>query len=113
MEIPPGGTKCPHTEFAVHADVHRLVKGEDDDTVTGYSVDVKVACAQCREPFCWRGVAIGASPRHPMTSVDGAELRAPIYPSSGNPDFGADGPGFSVVAFERAGELVTVENDDD
>lgn len=97
----------------MHADVHRLVKPDDDDTVTGYNVDVKVACAQCAEPFCWRGVPIGSSPRHPMTSVDGTELRAPIYPSSADPDFGSAGPGFSVIAFERNGELVDVGDKDD
>jgi len=101
MEIPPGGTACPHTEFAARVDVHRLVKSDDDDTVTGYTADLKVSCIQCEEPFCFRGAPVGLSPRQPMTSVDGTELHAPIYPSSGDPDFGAEGAGFSLKVYDR------------
>lgn len=87
---------CPHERFAVQADVGRIAAANDDPTIVGYTVDIRVWCEDCGEKFRWIGVPAGVSPRHPACSVDETELRAPIRPASADPDFGLGLPGFSI-----------------
>jgi hypothetical protein len=92
---------CPHVDFDVVAEVNRFVDREPEQEqippASGYSVDLKVCCKDCREPFVWVGpMPIGVSPGEPRVSVDGTELRAPIRPSSAGTAFGLNLPGFGV-----------------
>lgn len=92
---------CPHVDFDVIAEVNRFVDRDPEQgqipAATGFSVDLKVCCRDCREPFVWVGqMPIGASPGEPRVSVDGTELRAPIRPSSTSRGFGLGRPGFGV-----------------
>lgn len=91
-ETPP---PCEHPEVEAFVDVVRLTE-TDDGPVTAFSASVRVYCGSCAEPFVWTGAPVGLSPRQPMTSVDGQELRAPLRPRSAPEGFGETGPGFSV-----------------
>lgn len=76
------GKPCEHESFTSHAVVTRLTETGDlaDTTVTGYTLDLRVTCDGCGEPFVFLGLAPGMSFTHPMVSADGTELRAPIQP---------------------------------
>lgn len=87
---------CRHENFALHADVNRLTRSDDDPTVIGYSADIRVWCEDCQEPFRWNGIPAGISPAHPTCSVDETELHAPLRPASADPDFGMGLPGFAI-----------------
>lgn len=84
---------CDHPEFVVDATVARLSKTEGGP-ITAFTVDVTVKCAKCNAPFRWLGLSAGSSPSHPMTSVDGRELRAPIAPEGMEADLSI--PGFTI-----------------
>lgn len=86
---------CPHEDFAAHVEISRLANVEGGP-VNAYVADVRVECIGCGLPFVWIGPPVGLSPRQPMTSVDGTELRAPLRPFDAPPDFGTDGPGFHL-----------------
>ena len=86
---------CPHENFAISGEVTRLSKDEGGP-IHGYSVDLKVWCADCDEKFRWVGVPAGMSPARPMCSIDETELHAPIRPASADPDFGLGIPGFAI-----------------
>jgi hypothetical protein len=86
---------CPHDDFNVRADVHRLTK-VDDGPVVAYTVDLNVSCRNCGEVFRFIGVDAGHSPRKPMCSVNEATLSVPIRPASADPDFGLGIPGFAI-----------------
>jgi hypothetical protein len=89
-------THCEHPDFAAFVEVARIT-GQEDGPVIGYSGTVRVDCAVCGEPMQWLGAPVGLSPRQPMTSVDGLELRAPLRPRSAPAGWGEDGPGFHVT----------------
>jgi hypothetical protein len=69
---------------------------DPDSTPKAYIVEITIRCGDCREPFRWSGLEAGLSYDHPMVSVDETELRAPVRPSSADPDFGLGLPGFAV-----------------
>lgn len=85
---------CEHVTFEASVEVNRLTGA--NGTVKSFIADIRVWCTDCDEPFDWMGLPAGLSPRHPSTSVDGQELRAPLRPRSAPPDFGVEGPGFHV-----------------
>lgn len=74
--------ECKHEQFEALTRVGRLTD-EVSGEVTSYTADIKIKCAQCNTPFEFVGVPVGSSLLKPMTSVDFAELRAPIRPSTG------------------------------
>lgn len=86
---------CDHETFESAVEVTRLTAVEGGP-VTGFSAAVRVRCTGCGEPFMWVGVPVGASPRQPMSSRDGREMRAPLRPMSSEPGFGEDGPAVSL-----------------
>ena len=86
---------CEHADFHVHASVNRLTEVEGGP-VTGYMAELTVRCADCGEKFRWVGCPAGSSMQQPMVSIDETEMRAPIRPSSSDPDFGMGLPGFSM-----------------
>lgn len=101
MHLPLWGvpvTACQHENFAAHADVARLTNTEGGP-VEGYSLDLRVECADCHEPFCFRA-PMGISQFAPTASLDGTVLTAPIHPMS-DPTAGIGLPGFSVRFTER------------
>lgn len=87
---------CEHPDFAAFVDVARITEVEGGPAVS-FSATVRVDCAACGESMQWVGTPVGLSPRQPMTSVDGLELRAPLRPRSASPGWGEDGPGFHVT----------------
>lgn len=88
---------CAHDEFVVLGEVNRLTQVEGGP-VTGYSLDLTVSCVQCDERFVFIGAQSGLSPRRPMVSANGQELRAPIRPASAPEGWGEDGPEVTVRA---------------
>lgn len=89
---------CPHDDFEAVVEVHRLISTEGGQ-VTGYSADIRVCCANCREPFRFVGAPAGLLPTQPCVSADETELRAPLRPASSDPDCGLGIPGFAVRAY--------------
>lgn len=92
---------CPHENFRADVAVNRIVRSDDDPTVTGYSADITVECEDCGEPFRWTGLDAGMSPARPMCSVDEKTLIAPLRPASADPDFGLSLPGYAIHVRER------------
>jgi hypothetical protein len=88
---------CPHLHFNADVAVNRVgVEDTDDGMPDGYMADIRVWCTDCGERFRWMGLPAGVSFRHPMVSVDEAELHAPLRPASSDPDFGLGIPGFAI-----------------
>lgn len=92
---------CEHETFVATVEVNRLTETEGG-ALAGYSADIRVMCADCEEPFSFRGAPLGLSQYHPTQSVDGLELRAPIHPIS-DPLAGIGLPGFGVEFREGSG----------
>jgi hypothetical protein len=66
--------------FKSFANIQRL-SHEDGGSITGYSVDFRVECADCGLPFRFMGLPFGLSFSTPRLSADSCELRAPIEPA--------------------------------
>lgn len=67
-------TPCTHENFAAQVDVNRMM---DEGAITGFLAEIHVTCADCGEPFGWRGVRCGISVHGPpMRNADATELRA-------------------------------------
>jgi hypothetical protein len=92
---PTGPRLCEHENFQADVEVNRLTS-EEGGSVTGYSADLRIWCADCDEAFRFTGVHAGLLPSQPMCSVDEKELHIPIRPASADPDFGLGWPGFSI-----------------
>jgi len=91
---------CAHEKFSAKVDINRLRKN-DEEEVTQFMAEIAVKCRDCKTPFFFVDVPIGASPRQIRASVDGTELRAPIAPIGSTPDL--DGPGFSAIVYTEDG----------
>jgi hypothetical protein len=92
--------ECKHESFRVHAEVARL------EDIGQFSVDVRVWCSDCGEPFEWVGLPGGFSHYQPCVSIDCQELRAPIVPRGGKVQPGLSG--FRVthtILGEHGGEV--------
>lgn len=87
---------CPHENFGVSVEVHRIVQSDDDPTVVAYGAEIRVRCDDCQEPFRWTGLQAGLRRDRPTVSPDETELRAPLRPASADPDFGMGLPGYAV-----------------
>lgn len=70
----PEQIACPHENFAVHADIQRLID------VGVFSAEIRIRCQVCQLPFSFKGFEMGWSPDKPMVNPDGTELRAPLEP---------------------------------
>jgi hypothetical protein len=92
---------CPHLTFHADVNVERVVPdGAPDGSVpVAYMAEVRVHCADCREPFRWNGLQAGLSFAQPRVTPDELELRAPLRPASSDPDFGMGLPGFAIRMF--------------
>lgn len=90
---------CEHEDFVAHVEVNRLANVEDGP-IDGFSVDLRVECIACGEPFCFRGLPLGLSQLAPTMSLDGTVLTAPIHPMS-DPTYGIGLPGFAVQIHDR------------
>lgn len=73
-------TECVHMNFSADCQVARLSK-EDGGPITGYTLDVRVKCAECGLPFRFMGLPFGSHYAEPRLSADSEELRAPIEPA--------------------------------
>lgn len=105
LQEPPGSDRepagdpdraCEHRNFAVHADVNRLTRTDDDPAVIAYMADLRVNCADCGEPFRWTGLQAGLSQARPMCNLDETVMAAPLRPASADPDFGLGLPGYAI-----------------
>lgn len=65
---------CEHLHFEGRIDVNRM---EDSGA---FIVDLRVNCADCKQPFEFVGFPPGLSFGQPMTSLDNCELHLPIVP---------------------------------
>ena len=65
---------CRHARHRVDADVHFF-----EDTGL-WSLELKLSCEECGEPFRFLGLPAGISFTEPMIGVDGLELRVPVEP---------------------------------
>ena len=73
---------CNHDKFKGNFDVTKL---ETDGKLTGnIMADIRIECADCKQPFRFMGTRIGMSFREPMANPTREELRAPIEPSDGS-----------------------------
>lgn len=93
---------CAHESFVVLGDVARLTETDDDGPVIAYSIAITVECADCHEPFCFRGLSLGVSQLSPTQSLDGTTLTAPIHPMS-DPTTGIGLPGIGVTIRDGSG----------
>jgi hypothetical protein len=94
---------CDHTAASnATVELHPL-SAQPGGPVTSFYADVRISCA-CGEPFVFIGPGIGVSPRQPMVSFDGQELRAPIRPASAPEGWGQQGPGFGLSAVHTPAE---------
>lgn len=85
--------RCEHEEFSALVEVSRLTNTEGGP-VDGYSLELRVECVDCHEPFCFRA-PLGLSQFAPTASLDGVVLTVPIHPMS-DPTAGIGLPGFRV-----------------
>jgi hypothetical protein len=73
---------CKHFNFTASNRVARLTEENNPENITGYSMDVRVKCADCGLPFEFIGMPGGYSPAQPMVNFDATEARMPIRPST-------------------------------
>lgn len=71
---------CTHKGFRASVNVGRLTASETDETIVGFTADVRVECAVCGKPFEFIGLPMGVLSTEPTCSVDGLEARMPIKP---------------------------------
>jgi hypothetical protein len=69
---------CQHERCAVSVEVVPLVHDESADSAQAFMAEVRVVCADCEQPFGFKGVRCGLSLAEPMVSPDGLELRVPL-----------------------------------
>jgi hypothetical protein len=85
---------CEHLDFHGEINVNRITEHEGGP-VKAFTVDMKVTCAACGEPFVFLCPDGGVLPDRPAVSVDGQEIRLPIVPA-GNPNGFRLAAGFRV-----------------
>jgi len=73
-------------DFKAFVDVHRLVDGKDTGTVTGYTADVRIECADCGKPFQFLGLEPGVDTAGARASIDGLEAHLAICPHDERPN---------------------------
>lgn len=72
---------CLHRNFVADVKVNRLTDGgESPESLSGFTADLEIYCADCYMPFEFIGMPIGVSPTYPTTNVDKVEARIPIRP---------------------------------
>lgn len=66
---------CPHERFRSDAQVVQVT-----DRPGMYAITVRVRCAQCGNPFVFKGLKEGMDMQGAFSLENGLALRAPIYP---------------------------------
>jgi hypothetical protein len=66
--------RCKHEAFTSAVAIHRI------EDLGRFMADVKVACAECGEPFRFLGLEAGLHFTRPAVSITGLELHVPIEP---------------------------------
>ncbi len=70
---------CPHLNFNVHAEVNRIQKSDEEpDVIVAYTMDLRVLCRDCGQPFEFFGLPLGFSYYQPTVAIDGQVARLPI-----------------------------------
>lgn len=87
---------CDHPSFRVKVDVNRITQTEGGKPAQ-YEADISVQCDVCEMPFRFLCPQVGLAHDRPMRSVDGLELRAPIYPNDGSEPLPPKLKGFTVT----------------
>lgn len=75
---------CPHMNFQVEADVHRLTKTENGP-VTGYMADLRIRCVDCGRRFQFIGLPAGMNMSGATVSIDALEAHLAICPQGEDP----------------------------
>lgn len=87
---------CPHMNFNSHANVGRISKSDGEpDVIVAYTVDFRITCRDCEQPFEFFGLPNGFSYYRPTVSIDGQEMRVPLVIPGTEPPAGM--AGFSVT----------------
>jgi len=73
-------TDCVHDDLEIASQASLL----SSNGTSWLNMTLSVRCESCGTLFSWRGLNSGVpNPSEPVTSADGFELRAPIYPQPG------------------------------
>ena len=73
-------TDCAHDDLEIASQASLL----SQNGAEWLNMTLSVRCESCGTLFSWRGLNSGVpNPLEPVTSADGFELRAPIYPQPG------------------------------
>lgn len=72
---------CQHEDFEARCEVSRVTPDEGTEVVA-FTLDVRVHCVACGEPFGFRGMAPGLSWGEPTRSADAQEARLPLLTPS-------------------------------
>jgi len=81
MSHPKPVAECEHKTFFADCIVVRHPDDSNLKKMVGYTLEVKVKCADCGLPFEFKGLPRGSAPFQPTVSFDNTELRAPLRPS--------------------------------
>lgn len=99
-------TPCPHLNFNCLADVNRIQKSETEpDVIVAYTVDVKIQCRDCGQPFEFLGLPNGMSFYQPTVSIDGQQARLPLVLPGTEPPSGLAGFRVTHTVFEEKDAL--------
>jgi hypothetical protein len=85
-----------------NVDVNRLSQ-KDGGAITSYVSEIRVQCADCRQPFKFICPDVGMMTDRPCISPDGQELRVYLEPSDGSLDPLLRPPGFSIKHIKADG----------
>ena len=66
---------CVHEDFQAHVSVGRILD------IGKFVAEITISCMTCGVPMRFGGVPSGLDYEHPMVSITGEELRAPIEPA--------------------------------
>lgn len=83
---------CNHETFKIEAEITKIVD------LGRWTACVTVCCAACGEAFQFLGFELGSSLITPTTSIDGTELRVPIFPANLQPPPIPKGTAVSLIA---------------
>lgn len=69
--------ECDHPQLESGVTCYRLTDGDQGDP-HAFVADLRVRCAECGEPFGFKGLPMGVMASMPTLSADALELRAPL-----------------------------------
>lgn len=89
-------SECSHDNHEAFVEVYQITADDKPHKVIGFSAELRINCADCREAFEFIGLPCGMSPSKPTADVPATTARLPIKPASAPEDFGRGIPGFHI-----------------